>query len=223
MPLRGRTLLGEKPARGSQPWNAHTPTMKRLLALLAVTTAVYVGVAGGAHAAPLPAPLQVPTTAPASAPTVADLVPVTQQTITRATLAPRSREYRAATSSKARNMQGIEPSLYRGEYYAPKKGEDFRLCVIHRESRGHYRAANTTSSARGAYQFLDRAWRKSLIHMLRPEARDNDLLPQLRELADKPIHQWSRYWQDAAFWTVYNRGAGAHHWGTFGRYRDCGA
>lgn len=137
--------------------------------------------------------------------------------------APVSREFRAATSKDATRMRGIEPSLYQGKYYMPKRGEDFRRCVIERESRGYYRAANEGSSARGAYQFLDRSWRTSLVHMLRPEAKKNGLLPQLRELKDKPIHKWSRYWQDAAFWTVYNGGEGAKHWGTFGKYQDCGS
>lgn len=160
-----------------------------------------------------------PTPVVPPAPTIRDSRPTNQP----AALTARSREFRAAVSPLATKMVGIKPSLYRGKYFKPKKGEDFRLCVIERESKGHYKAANRSSSARGAYQFLDSQWRESLIHMLRPEARKNGLLPQLRKLSDKPIHKWSRYWQDAAFWTVYNGGEGAKHWGTFGRYRDCGS
>lgn len=120
------------------------------------------------------------------------------------------------------NMRGVQESLYQGKWYNPKRGERFRLCVIDRESRGYYRAANKRSSARGAYQFLDSQWRDSLVWMLRPEARKNGLVKQVDKLRNKPIHEWSRYWQDAAFWTVYRNGKGAKHWGTFGRYRNCG-
>lgn len=109
-----------------------------------------------------------------------------------------------AKTSEARNLMGIQESLYQGQHYNPNRWETFRRCVIHRESRGNYRAANKSSSARGAYQFLDRSWRDSLVWMLLPEHRRQGLGAEVRALRDKPIHEWNRYWQDAAFWTVIN-------------------
>lgn len=118
-----------------------------------------------------------------------------------------------AQSPRAADLMGIEASLYRGEHYNPKRWEAFRRCVVQRESRGNYRAANTSSSARGAYQFLDRSWRESLVWMLLPEHKPLGLADEVRALADKPIHHWNRYWQDAAFWTVINAKPGAwQHW-----------
>jgi len=107
-----------------------------------------------------------------------------------------------ALSEEALERTGIKESLYQGKHYNPNRWERFRLCVIHRESRGDYRAANRVSSARGAYQFLDNSWRDSLVWMLLPEHRNDGLADQVRALRDKPIHHWNRYWQDAAFWTV---------------------
>lgn len=109
-----------------------------------------------------------------------------------------------AYSPRATDLMGIESSLYRGKHYNPHRWEQFRLCVIHRESRGNYRAANKVSSARGAYQFLDRAWRDGLVWMLLPEHRPLGLAEEVKALRNKPIHHWNRYWQDAAFWTVIN-------------------
>lgn len=118
-----------------------------------------------------------------------------------------------AKAPEARDLLGIEKSLYQGKHYNPQRWEAFRLCVIQRESRGNYRAANTTSSARGAYQFLDNSWRDSLVWMLLPEHRRQGLADEVKALRHKPIHQWNRYWQDAAFWTVINAKPGNwQHW-----------
>lgn len=90
-------------------------------------------------------------------PTASSSTKATMRTVAKPAAAPISKEARAALSKDAKDMKGVEPSLYRGDYYMPKRGEDFRRCVINRESKGHYTAANATSSARGAYQFLDNA------------------------------------------------------------------
>jgi hypothetical protein len=115
-----------------------------------------------------------------------------------------------ALSPQARDLSGIQPSLYQGKHYKPSRWERFRLCVIQRESRGSYRAANSRSSARGAYQFLDNSWRESLVWMLLPEHRKLGLADEVKALRSKPIHHWNRYWQDAAFWTVIT--ARPHNW-----------
>lgn len=103
----------------------------------------------------------------------------------------------------------VTASTYRGEHYNPR-WENWRKCVVWRESRDNPRAANRSSSARGLYQFLDRSWRRSLTFMLMPE--HDDRRREVRNLRNQPIHHWPRYWQDAAFWTVLNGGAGAKHW-----------
>jgi hypothetical protein len=103
----------------------------------------------------------------------------------------------------------VSDSTYTGKHHNPR-WEAWRKCVVWRESRDNPRAANQGSSARGLYQFLDRSWRTSLTHMLMPEHRDqrSDVIA----LRAKPINEWPRYWQDAAFWTVLDHGAGAKHW-----------
>lgn len=113
----------------------------------------------------------------------------------------------------ANDPTGIYPSLYQGKWYSPKH-DDFRRCIMKRESRGNYRAANPRSSARGAYQFLDSQWRDGLTYMMIKEERrtDGQKIPEIRDLRKKPIHKWSRYWQDRAFWTAFRHGDGAHHW-----------
>lgn len=103
----------------------------------------------------------------------------------------------------------VTPSVYTGKHYNAN-WETWRQCVVWRESRDNPKAANRTSSARGIYQFLDNAWRVSLTHMImREHQHARDVVMSLRQ---KPINHWPRYWQDAAFWTVLDDGAGAKHW-----------
>lgn len=114
-----------------------------------------------------------------------------------------------ADTRAAHDMKGYETSLYQGKWYK-KRYERTRKCIMKRESHYNYKAANRSSTARGAYQFLDSQWRVSLTHMLMPEHKDRK--QEVRALRDKPIHKWNRYWQDAAFFTVYRHGKGAKHW-----------
>ena len=105
-------------------------------------------------------------------------------------------------------------SLYRGEYWTPALSE-CREAIMRRESNFNYRAANPTSSARGAYQFLDRSWRESLVHMMRKETRQDypERLERLEQLNDVPIHRWPRFFQDHAFYRVANGTPnGLNHW-----------
>lgn len=108
---------------------------------------------------------------------------------------------------------GFQPSLYLGEWHSPRH-EEFRECIMYQESRFNYRAANKTSSARGAYQFLDSQWRVSLTFMMIPEERKSGghRIDEIRDLRDKPIDDWSRYWQDRAFWVAFRHGEGKQHW-----------
>ena len=115
-------------------------------------------------------------------------------------------EFIRAKSPDAADLQGYEKSLYRGKYYN-KSQEGFRKCVMRRESNFRYKAANKSSSARGAYQFLDSKWRDGLVHMMKKESKKTgDLLSvEANGLFDKKIHKWDRYWQDRAFFTALNR------------------
>lgn len=127
-----------------------------------------------------------------------------------------SAEASRAFSPQADDLHGYEKSLYRGKYYIAEQ-EDFRRCVMQRESRFSYRAANGSSSARGAYQFLDNAWRDGLVWMMLKESKktDDGLAIHIKALFKSPIHKWDRYFQDRAFFTAMNiRGpwAGKHHW-----------
>lgn len=112
------------------------------------------------------------------------------------------------TERVAESTKGYAPSLYQGKWYK-KKWEDERKCIMQRESRFNYKAANKSSSARGAYQFLDSQWRDGLVWMMLDEGGNKK---EIRSLRDKPIHKWSRYYQDRAFFTAWRHGEGKKHW-----------
>ena len=99
----------------------------------------------------------------------------------------------------ARDMVGIEPSLYRGRFYV-KRHEPVRRCIVKRESGGYYRIENRSSSAAGAYQFLQ----STSDYVARKMGR--------RDLVGVPASRWNRLEQDQAFWTLWNRGHGRGHW-----------
>lgn len=130
-----------------------------------------------------------------------------------ATVAFISQEHRAASSVLADDMKGYKPSLYRGKWY-DIRWEDSRKCIMSRESHFSYRAANRSSTARGAYQFLDSQWRDGLVYMMLKESKEtkDGLIKEIKTLFDKPIHSWSRYYQDRAFFTAWRHGDGKHHW-----------
>ena len=158
----------------------------------------------------------------ASAASTVTLAPVPQPlqarvaTMTVPATKPMHREMRSATSKDAQDRKGYEKSLYRGKYYHADQ-ERFRHCVMSRESHFSYRAANKSSSARGAYQFLDNNWRDGLVHMMLKESKKSGdgLAPQIKRLFKKPIHHWNRYWQDRAFFSALNyngKWSGKKHW-----------
>lgn len=179
-----------------------------LAAVVTVSTAATPAMSGATDPAtvtfaPVPQPLQAKvaqTTVKASKPKAV----------------PMHREMRSALSKDARDRKGYEKSLYRGKYYYADQ-ERFRKCVMSRESHHNYRAANRSSSARGAYQFLDNHWRDGLVHMMLKESKKSDdgLNKKIRRLFDKPIHTWDRYMQDRAFFTAMNyngKWSGKKHW-----------
>ena len=130
------------------------------------------------------------------------------------TVAPvMSVEAKRSIQPAAKDLEGWMPSLYRGLYW-DSKWADIRRCIMKRESNYRYKAANKTSSARGAYQFLDNNWRNGLVWMMIAESKKtgDGLIGEAKKLRKKPIHKWSRYWQDRAFYTALNHGKGLHHW-----------
>ena len=125
-------------------------------------------------------------------------------------------EFQAAVTKQAKDLKGYEKSLYRGKYYY-KGQEAWRKCVMKRESNYRYKAKNRSSSASGAYQFLDNNWRDGLVWMMIKESKKtgDNLDPYLRDLFDVHITQWNRYFQDRAFFTALNfegKWAGKKHW-----------
>ena len=129
------------------------------------------------------------------------------------TITPVHGEQVRAYSVEAKDTVGFEASLYRGKWFTPK-ARHARACIMHRESRNDYTARNTTSSAAGAYQFLDSKWRDSLVWMMLEESNEtNDgLTDEIKALRKMNIAKWSRYFQDRAFYTVWQYGKGKDHW-----------
>ena len=114
----------------------------------------------------------------------------------------------------ADDRRGIMDSLYRGEWYMPKR-DDVRKCIARRESHGNYRAVSANGDFRGAYQ-MSEALAIGATWMMQPEVRKEmgergvDIVQKLRKTS---IHKWNRYWQDRAFWTIWAKGDGRSHWG----------
>lgn len=127
-------------------------------------------------------------------------------------------------SGPTMDLRGVESSLYRGEFYRAHQ-EDVRQCIVKRESEGHYAVRGGGGNRYfGAYQMSDPLADGATWMMLKEHAPllgadvAKQLMATLREL---PANEWPRYWQDAAFSTIYNwekPGSGAKHWGG-GRWR----
>jgi hypothetical protein len=115
------------------------------------------------------------------------------------------------TSPEARDMVGYRLSTYTGKYF-DKRFDQYRLCVIQRESGGRY--GESSSAHIGAYQF-SYSLAAGALRAMRPEIEDlygRPGLAALDRLEGKPMYTWNRFWQDAAFWTTFNGGRGWSHW-----------
>ena len=115
------------------------------------------------------------------------------------------------TSPEARDMVGYRLSTYTGKYY-DKRFEQYRLCVVQRESGGRY--GESSSAHIGAYQF-SYSLAASALRAMRSEIEDvygRPGLAALDRLDGKPMYTWNRFWQDAAFWTIFDGGRGWSHW-----------
>ncbi len=114
-------------------------------------------------------------------------------------------------SPESRDLIGYEVSLYQGKWYMPNR-EKMRKCLSKIESHHHYKAGGYYQ---GAYQF-SRSLAQGVTWMMQPEVKKEmgdagvDLIQELRKM---PMNKWNRYWQDRAFWTIWNEGKGKNHWG----------
>ena len=115
------------------------------------------------------------------------------------------------TTPAGRDMKGYRLSTYTGKYY-DKGREQYRICVIQRESGGNY--DEPSGPWRGAYQFNDglaaaalRTMRAEMTEVYGDAGRR-----AIDELEGTLIYTWPRFFQDMAFWTTFNKGAGAGHW-----------
>ncbi|CAB4615218.1 unannotated protein [freshwater metagenome] len=123
----------------------------------------------------------------------------------------------AFVSQATLDRSGIESSLYRGQYYRSNL-ERIRRCIVRRESSGHYFSVSHSGKYRGAYQ-MSPALARGATWMMFPEFKkilgEKAAEVAMLRLRTMPMHKWTRFWQDAAFSTVYNwehTNSGASHW-----------
>ena len=205
-----------------------TSTILRGSAALATLALVATGVGIGTAAATASAvsttenvPAQAAPIAEAQAAPAAAALPAraSRGMSAAAVVAARQHAYTVftTTSPQTRDMRGVERSLYRGTFYRAST-ETRRLCIVERESEGHYDVVNPSGAYRGAYQVSAALARGATWMMLKEHSRlmgkaaAKKVLGQLRS---KPMNTWPRYWQDAAFHTVANwagTGSGLRHW-----------
>jgi len=121
------------------------------------------------------------------------------------------------TTPAGKDMKGYRLSTYTGKYY-DKAREQYRICVIQRESGGNYE--ESSGPWRGAYQFSDslaagalRTMRDEMVKSYGDAGRR-----VIDSLEGTLIYTWPRFFQDMAFWTTFNKGAGASHWAGGGWY-----
>lgn len=109
----------------------------------------------------------------------------------------------AAAAEKARKQReaNYKPRTYKPRTTQPTQNHvapgGIAACIRKHESGGNYHALNPSSGASGAYQFLDSTWHS------------------VTGLPGKAMN-YSPAQQDAAFWKLWNNGAGANQWVTAG-------
>ena len=119
-------------------------------------------------------------------------------------------------SDQTRDMRGVEPSMYRGRFFRASV-ETQRRCIAERESEGQYDVVSHNGYY-GAYQMSPELARGATWMMSREHRvilGDQTAVRVLAKLRVTPLSEWPRYWQDAAFSTIYNwrgTGSGAAHW-----------
>lgn len=113
---------------------------------------------------------------------------------------------------QAADLLGWMPSLYQGRWYMPAK-ESIRRCIMDRESNFNYRAVGAGTYF-GAYQMNRGLAIGATYTMQREVAKElgDEGVAIVKALRSTNPNTWNRYWQDRAFWTIWQNGKGKHHW-----------
>ncbi len=111
----------------------------------------------------------------------------------------------AAEAKRAKRAQRARAASANWPGQGSSSTEAFRRCVVKRESEGQYNVVDPSGTWFGAYQFAMGTSNEAARRMGR------------RDLVGVPANQWSRSEQDAAFYVIYQGGAGRGHWAG-GRY-----
>jgi hypothetical protein len=106
-------------------------------------------------------------------------------------------------------------SFYQGPEYK-KKWNKCRLQIRQSESRNVYGAMNRSKKYKGAYKMSPEfshgaGWRiqKSMRDQGAPKEQAFKIGEKLRST---PAHRWHPFYQDWAFWSIFNDGRGKKHW-----------
>ncbi len=119
------------------------------------------------------------------------------------------------------SLRGVFPSAYIGAYY-DSRYEKKRKCIVDRESHGYYTVRSANGLYNGAYQMtasLGVGATKKMLSSVAAEVGASTAAALMAKLRTTTPNKWSRYWQDRAFWTIFNHGSGASHWS--GGYINC--
>lgn len=106
-------------------------------------------------------------------------------------------------------------SLYQGRHYVDRHNHK-RICVRARESKHDYRAVSKSGRYRGAYQFSPELARGAA-WMIQRELRATGT-PKRQAIAigqalrAHRMNKWAPFYQDLAFWLVWDQGEGRSHW-----------
>lgn len=107
----------------------------------------------------------------------------------------------------------VPGSKYRGYYFMVAPAEDARRCIVWRESRNTLDAVSP-GDHKGLYQMTDELADGAVWHM-RFDPIDPITKAQRVRLQSMPVTKWPRYWQDRAFYSIWNYtgpGSGRDHW-----------
>ena len=118
---------------------------------------------------------------------------------------------------KGQKIHDSPVSLYQGRHYVAADNKK-RLCIRQKESRHAYGAVSAFGTYRGAYQASEpmtvgMGWQ--IQKELRETGTPKDVAVAIGEILRATVmNRWSPYYQDLAFWLVWDDGKGASHWPT---------
>lgn len=106
---------------------------------------------------------------------------------------------------------------YRGKFYRQHQ-ESYQLCVLRRESNGHWFSTARSNGYFGAFQF-NKALTRGATWMIQPELKQIFGKEKGKQIAQKlrttEMHKWKPFYQSMAFFTVLNWNgdwSGKKHW-----------